>query len=90
MLNQIWANLKNTVKEQFRTKSMELHHAFQKEFPEIVVQTVDYDPYFGTELQRHKYLLDEKEVANNQIYGDLNDAVHRIRELATPTSTSSQ
>ncbi|EGT49055.1 hypothetical protein CAEBREN_22097 [Caenorhabditis brenneri] len=63
MLNQIWANVKNTAKEQFRTKSIELHHAFRKKFPEIVVQTVDYDPYFGMELQRHKRLLNEKEVA---------------------------
>ncbi|CAL2052728.1 unnamed protein product [Caenorhabditis brenneri] len=48
ILNQCWANLKNTYKEEFRTKSMELHLAFRKEFTDIVVETVDYDPYFMT------------------------------------------
>ncbi|EGT54922.1 hypothetical protein CAEBREN_02331 [Caenorhabditis brenneri] len=46
IINQCWANLKNTYKEEFRTKSMELHLAFREEIPEIDVQSVDYDPYF--------------------------------------------
>ncbi|EGT41242.1 hypothetical protein CAEBREN_16976 [Caenorhabditis brenneri] len=33
------------------------------------------------ELKHHKFLLNEKEVANEQIHGDLNVAVNRIQEL---------
>ncbi|EGT54847.1 hypothetical protein CAEBREN_00160 [Caenorhabditis brenneri] len=50
MLHQIWTNLDDAVKETFKTKTAKLQYAFQKKFPEIVVQSVDCDPFFKTPL----------------------------------------
>ncbi|CAL2052727.1 unnamed protein product [Caenorhabditis brenneri] len=50
MLHQIWTNMDNADKELFKTKSEKLQYAFQKKFPEIIVQSVDCDPFFKTPL----------------------------------------